>query len=721
MSIEKLKEQARRHEQKEEWRKALDQYAKAIDRLEEDDQHDIGLYNRVGDLFVRVGNLEEAVEHYEQAVDLYMEAYLPNNAIAVCKKIVRNVPQRPKAYLRMGQIRAEQGFMPDARTNFLTYAERVAQDGDMEESLRALVEFTELAPDDVQVRLFLAEQLASQDREEEAVAHLVAAYQVLKDAGDQEQAGEVEERIRELDPSADLSVAPVARAPADDGGAFSSFGEISLEEDGSADAMADAAEEAAGSTDGADEDDGGIEMDDFAITVAEDDEATAAEVADLDHEETADTIDEEEGSFYLASDADEEDQADAEVEEDHGSSMGEEDDGWGDEATELPMMDVDFDEDDGFVGATDDPEDAADEGQSDVWNDDASHDEEDDEDDGWGENGTELPLMDVDYGDEEEDDEDDLPLMEVEYDDDEAEDVDSGLADLDSVDQAAEAAEDSLTQEVAEAPGELTPHEVRARLASDPHDVSLHQRMVELAYVSGAEEDLVEAYTGLARALEWQNAPGRARAAWQQVLDADPGNADARAALEDDDLPTEPAQEVAANEDYVDLGSMILGGQEEKTTRFTVAYEEPTGDEEADFAKMLSQFKEKVSENLGADDVSAHHDLGTAYKEMGLLDEAVSEFQSALRADPGHLPTYELIGQTFLEMDHPDQAVRSLQRALKVDYGVEDELLGIYYYLARAYEERGNTEEALEFYDRVFSLDINFADVTERLRTLRPA
>jgi hypothetical protein len=31
----------------------------------------------------------------------------------------------------------------------------------------------------------------------------------------------------------------------------------------------------------------------------------------------------------------------------------------------------------------------------------------------------------------------------------------------------------------------------------------------------------------------------------------------------------------------------------------------------------------------------------------------------------------------------------------------------------------GRKDDALEFYDRVFSLDINFADVTERLRTLR--
>ncbi len=134
---------------------------------------------------------------------------------------------------------------------------------------------------------------------------------------------------------------------------------------------------------------------------------------------------------------------------------------------------------------------------------------------------------------------------------------------------------------------------------------------------------------------------------------------------------------------------------------------------------MLSQFKEKVSENLDADDVRAHHDLGTAYKEMGLLDEAVSEFQQALRASANHLPTYELLGQTFMEMGRTDAAIRSLERALEVDHDIEDELIGIYYYLARAYEKVGKTEKALEFYDRVFSLDINFADVTERLRALR--
>lgn len=181
------------------------------------------------------------------------------------------------------------------------------------------------------------------------------------------------------------------------------------------------------------------------------------------------------------------------------------------------------------------------------------------------------------------------------------------------------------------------------------------------------------------------------------------------------------AESPAPAQDYVDLGAMILGGDggEQKSTRFQVAYEEPSGDEAADFAKMLTQFKEKVSENLDSGDVRAHYDLGTAYKEMGLLEEAVSSFQQALRASAEHLPTYELLGQTFMEMGQPEAAIRTLERALEVTPDVEDEFVGIYYHLARAFEALDRKDSAVEYYDRVFALDINFADVTERLRELR--
>jgi pilus assembly protein FimV len=134
---------------------------------------------------------------------------------------------------------------------------------------------------------------------------------------------------------------------------------------------------------------------------------------------------------------------------------------------------------------------------------------------------------------------------------------------------------------------------------------------------------------------------------------------------------------------------------------------------------MLAQFREKVSGNIDVGDVMAHYDLGTAYMEMGLLDEAISEFQVVLRGTSDHLPTYEMLGQTFLQKEEPDAALRSLIRGLDAPCEVEEERVGIYYYIGLAHETSGDKDTALSFYDRVFALDINFADITERLRDLR--
>jgi len=696
MSIETLKEQARRHEQKEEWVKALDQYKKAIHRLEAEDQPDIGLYNRVGDLYVRVGRLHEAVEHYRRAVDLYMESELPNNAIAVCKKIIRNVPDRHEAYLRMGQIRAHQGFLPDARTNFLTYAERMQQIGDLDESFRALVEFCDLAPDDYDVRVAVAEQMASHDRVGEAVDQLSVAYHALMGKGDTMAAFEVEAKVRELDPDVDLTATMERTGAAEELLAGSEAGDAQIL-DGYGDLEVSGAFSAEGheATGELDE----IERHVLDLSPVEEKPVTGlAEEGHVDAEEGAEAAPSfaEDGDDFLAEVA--EGATFPELEE-AGEALSEEEyaeevyaDQEGDD--DLPLMRFDDDE----IGevVADEAEEAGDEG-------------------------FELPLLDFETddgevgivagdGDEEEEDDDafELPMLDFGTDDEE----EPGRV------ASAEAIEAAMEEEGA---GEEAPtlESLRARIAAEPEDVNLRQRLVETAYLSGDERALAEAFRGLGETLARAGQGARARVAFQQCLQHDPSNEAARAALGRAATGATPVKEVAAHEEYVDLGRLVLDQEGEKTTRFTVAYQEPSGDEHADFAKMLSQFKEKVSENLDADDVRAHHDLGTAYKAMGLLDEAVAELQAALRASAAHLPTYELLGQTFMEMGRNDMAIRSLRRALDVDYEIEDELIGIYYYLARAYEEEGKKDDALEFYDRVFSLDINFADVTERLRALR--
>ena len=660
-SIEALKEQARRHEQNEEWAPARDLYIKAINRLADESQPDIGLHNRVGDILVKLGDYEGAVEHFMRATDLYVEAELPNNAIAVCKKVARHLPNRTEIYLRMGQIRAGQGFMVDARENFLTYAAKVEEAGDVDEALRALVEFAELAPDDTDLRMSVGAQLQKHQRPEEALVQFAEGYRILSARGENEAAEAFAQRIRELDADADLDAlmgpagglgfeaAPLAGGHGDDGfGA--SFGEVDLEGHGGAGSPVSEEEDEPEELE--------VEFGEIVVDSGSEEDSPAPQTtasADGPSEET---------SVFEA---------------------------------------IGLDDEDGEPGRP-----AVE----------AVRDEPDEEAFDHLEVEADLPF--ISFGGEEEDDEtddDDLPMLAVDLDDDEPEDAAAvasasgqvGTAGVDGVDGSTSSAR-SDWRGLREAYDRGRPDPARA------------EHMVEIAFQSNDPAILVESYELLAEALDAVGDADRARSVWEQILALAPGHAGAAAALgAAGPAETGRSRDPAPAGGFVDLGSMIFGddGEGERTTRFQVAYEEPSGDEEADFAKMLDQFKAKVAENFDASDVKAHHDLGTAYKEMGLLDEAVSEFQQALRASGTHLPTYELLGQTFMDRGEHAAAVRVLERALKIPSDVEDELIGIYYYLGRAHEELGQTSEAVGFYDRVFALDINFADVTARLRELR--
>jgi tetratricopeptide (TPR) repeat protein len=667
MSIEAVKEQARTHEQKEEWGKAVDLYKKAIAQLEKDDHPDIGLYNRVADLLVRQGQLDAAASYYEQSIELYIEAGLPNNAIAVCKKIVRNMPRRYSVYLTMGRIRGRQGFLTEARLNFLTYAERMHSTGNIDEGLRALGELADLAPDDVQIRLAIAAQMRAHGREDDAIAQLQAGYHAADRRG--LPTAPFEEMLEQLG----ATPGPAPAAARDELG---DFGDITFEDEAEP-AAAGASKDPLGGF-------GEIVIDEAPGT---EDEAAPLPAFDF-------SSDEEEAAPALPL-------LGGELEEEA-------------EPEPLPLLG------DGFAATRSDAAAVAEETGDAL---DASAFGEREERTGeFAEPGVELPELEFD---------------EVSLDT-------PGDAREGALEEARSEARSAPTPPAAPRPGAadgLAPRPQRASSISEkdpmgheslaergdvagamnalrklvkasPNDLVLRHKMVEYAKRLGDPAARVGELLALAETFERLHLGERARSVYQQVLEVDPENARAQQGLE------KPAV-AAGDEGFIDLGSLLLDDEEEKTTRFVVAYQEPSGDEQADFAQMLSQFRAKVAENLEADDVKAHQDLGTAYKEMGLVDEAISEFQQALRASANHLPAFELLGQCLMEKGEPEAAVRTLRRALDAPREVEDELLGIYYWLGRAHQQLGNKGEAVEFYDRVFSLDINFADVTERLRALR--
>src|SRR6266542_1173797 len=208
-------------------------------------------------------------------------------------------------------------------------------------------------------------------------------------------------------------------------------------------------------------------------------------------------------------------------------------------------------------------------------------------------------------------------------------------------------------------------------LRLDPNSVRHRQKAVEFAFKAGDKAKLIDAYLELADALLRSDLPEKARAVYARVAEHDPKNDRAKGALsmlapavapqsgkpegkvKAKDAKMKVRDEAALNGDFVDLGSMLSDDDEEgppaKDTRMTVADEEPTGDEEQDFQDMLARFKQGIDENIDETDFQSHYDLGVAFKEMGLLDEAIAELQKALRAPEGKLRTSEMLGICFFE------------------------------------------------------------------------
>ena len=141
---------------------------------------------------------------------------------------------------------------------------------------------------------------------------------------------------------------------------------------------------------------------------------------------------------------------------------------------------------------------------------------------------------------------------------------------------------------------------------------------------------------------------------------------------------------------------------------------------------MFAEFKEDVEETAGqAEDPDTHYNLGVAFKEMGLLDEAIGELQKVCQAiEHGHpfsqvIQAYTWLAHCLSEKGAPQAAVKWYEKALHVANIDPESRLAVYYELASAHEAAGNKKEALSNFMEVYGSNIDYRDVAERIKALK--
>ncbi len=151
----------------------------------------------------------------------------------------------------------------------------------------------------------------------------------------------------------------------------------------------------------------------------------------------------------------------------------------------------------------------------------------------------------------------------------------------------------------------------------------------------------------------------------------------------------------------------------------------PGGEEASPLSGLLDELGETGPAAAEQDDAETHYNLGVAFREMGLLDEAIGEFQKVVkgaqkdRYPPNFLQACSLLAVSFMDKGMPQIAARWYARALETPDLDDESTLALQYDLGVAFEQSGDTRNALERFSEVYSQNIDYRDVAEKIRALQ--
>lgn len=654
--VDQIRNKAQELFQKGDYAKAVVEYKKVL----EAEPGNAGVYNYIGDAYVKLNNIDEAMGNYLEAMKFYGNDALYNNAIAICRKILRYKKDDSELYKTLGELYIHQGLVNEAITNLLEYAERKMKEGRQDLAFPVYNQIVELNPQNLNIRAKLAEMYLAQKQIPEAVNEFGLLAQAYRDQGRQIEAEALEARIRSMRgetaapaaaPSLDIKPArvieeilqqrqePPSDAPApyiQESTAAAPAPEIVLERE-----TAPGEPEVEAKQDWATN----VELGDLLVEIGSTQEA-------LDQYHSA-------ASGYLG-----------DVKVDRAVVVYK-------KIADLQPLELRSRQKLVEIALESNQPEAIIEAY--------------------------LGLAEC------------LRRRELK---EQSAAIYQKVLEMDPVNETALENLSLLLPDLPEGtvdmPGmEIHPEPVSAPSAPAPFP-SFEPRHQEPAPTFSVPEAPGFASAAPEVTLEPQAPPDEER---QSFIVQSPEEGLSTAA--------EPESgEAAADQAKVHWGRDIVEGGRQSRVKFSVADEPqaPAAQEEfLSLSEILAEFKEGVFQQVGQEEYRQHYDLGISYKEMGLLEDAISEFQLASKGEQERLAAFEMLGLCFMERGEPKFAIKQFERGIATPGHAEEEYIGLHYYLGAAYEQLGETDKARESYENAYGIDVSFRDVAQKLMALPPA
>jgi tetratricopeptide (TPR) repeat protein len=286
------------------------------------------------------------------------------------------------------------------------------------------------------------------------------------------------------------------------------------------------------------------------------------------------------------------------------------------------------------------------------------------------------------------------------------------LIDFDQMEEAAEPASPTSVQ--VRPPGEDMLEEIRARMAQG--DVQGARQSVATLRAIGYGGEALDA---LGQEIDrGAQAPGPF---------AEPARAEETTTVPEKPAAAAPGAEsteaVLAEESFGELDedddlSAVTAALESELFAEEADSVSEEGESEQSLEDVFAAFKEHVEAEIGEDDFRTHYDLGIGYKEMGLLDEAIREFELAMKSPDLLREACAMLAICHREKQELDRAIGWYRRAIEAPGGDERATSGLRYELAELLLQSGQREAALGLFRAVVNTDPSYRDVQSRIAEL---
>ncbi len=251
-----------------------------------------------------------------------------------------------------------------------------------------------------------------------------------------------------------------------------------------------------------------------------------------------------------------------------------------------------------------------------------------------------------------------------------------------------------------------------------PDDLVLHHQKTELALMVNDRLGLLAAYSQLGASLRRQGALRSARTVYGRMLDFDPASEEARDAIADIDREELTLEKKAASA-QPSAGSVQTQASEAERQEFDALLSDLGLDDSAepDGAALEPGASAELHEADPIADANSHCELGLAFRQMGMWDEAAAELRSALPGMADVAEVLEALGECLHQAGRDAEAVAVLAPRIE-EVADDNAVVGALYYLAQALHAEGRDGEARDALSRVEAASPGYRDTARLLSEL---